>query len=92
MQPTHLISYLLISYTPTQLYIYAPHTPLSSIDPFRLISILRLIFPPISRSWTRRVRYQRGWLRVRVAWVGRFGGLVHRCGKGRGEEVVRTAG
>ncbi len=24
MQPTHLISYLFISYTPTQLYIYAP--------------------------------------------------------------------
>lgn len=66
-----LIFYLLHTHPTLHL---CPNT-LSSIDSSRLISILRLIFPHISRSCTRSRSL--AWCAisvVRVAWVGRFGG------------------
>ncbi len=86
VQPTtHLISYLSISYTPTQLYIYAP-------TPSHL-----LIHPASSRFSVLSSRISHARVPGRVHWLGALSawcvlrglgglGVVHRCGKGRGEE------
>ena len=89
MQPTPILS--LIFSSPTHPHSFTsmppPHT-LSSIDPFRLISYLptylTLVYPSRALS---------AWMVAGACCVGwEILGVVHRCGKGRGEEVVRTAG
>jgi len=80
----HHPSYLLssISYTPTQLYIYAPTPSHLLIHPAS-----SLIFPHISRSCTRSRSL--AWCAisvVRVAWVGRFWGWYIGAGKEGGGE------
>jgi len=83
--PSYLLSFHLLHTHPT-LHL-CPNT-LSSIDSSRLISILRLIFPHISRSWTRRVR-SLAWCAISVdgcAWIGRFWGWYIGAGKEGGGE------
>jgi len=89
--PSHLLSFHLL-HTHTTLHLCPHPTP-----SYLLIhSASSRFFVLSSRISHARVPGRVHWLGALSAWMVARGlgdlGVVHRCGKGRGEEVVRTAG